>query len=95
MSSFGSWLPFFAFAVLATYGVSRLLLFMSRRWEGGFIRILDANGLSGAICMIVFGISKGWHPLWVSALVVFGPAQVVVLLIDIWKKFKTGRATEA
>ena len=94
MTSLDFTIPFIAFGVLAVYGVSRLLLFLSKMWDGGYIRIVVANALSGAICITVFGLSKGWHPLWVLAVVMFGPAQFVVLLIDIWNKFKVSRASD-
>ena len=92
MSSSNTLIAFFVFAILAAYGVSRLLLFVSKWWDGGYVRILAANAASAALCIAVFVISKN-HPIALPvALLMFGPSQIIVLLVDLGRRFMKGQA---
>jgi hypothetical protein len=94
MSSWTLLVEFFVFALICVFPLSRLLLFMSKRWNEGYVRVVAANAVSAVICIFVFGLLKGWHPLWVLAIPVLGAAQLLVLLTDIGRKFRSGRAAE-
>ena len=43
MDSYSTLLILLAIGIAVAYAVSRLLLFLSRRWDGGYVRILVAN----------------------------------------------------
>lgn len=95
MQSYSTLITLLAIGISVSYAVSRLLLFLSRRWDGSYVRILVANAMSVALCIAVYGLSKSDPLGWAIAIMMFGPAQIVVLLVDIGRKFKQSRARDA
>ena len=90
-----TFLIYLAIGISVVFLVSRLLLFLSRRWDGGYGHILAANAASAALCIGVFTLSKA-HPIaWQNALIIFAPAQIIILLVDLVRHFRAGRARGA
>jgi hypothetical protein len=87
-------LGLYAGALLATLVLSRLMLLMLRHWKGGTRRLLVAHGMVVVVLLLttLLHVKEGPQVL-VWALIVYGPPEVVWLLMDLWRHRGRGAAS--
>lgn len=73
-------------ALVATLVLSRLMLLLLRHWKGGTRRLLVAHGMVCVVLLLttLLRLKEGPQVL-VWALIVYGPAEAVWLLMDLWR----------
>ena len=86
----------FVGALVPTFLISRLLLWLLKRWDGGYVRYVVANAISGiaSVVLAAFGNADGGSPRWDMGLIYLAP-QAVWLVIDLFGyRGRQARATE-
>lgn len=74
-------------AFIITFLLSRLILWLSKNWHGGFGRLVAAHGLSLLICWVAyaFGSADGGPLNW-SGGVLYAVPQIIWLIVDVLRK---------
>ena len=78
-------IKYFLIAFLATFVLSRLTLWLLRRWDGGMARLLAAHALSLAICWAVFAFGTLDGKVYLEGGVLFILPQGVWFLVDYFR----------
>ncbi|WP_292020796.1 MULTISPECIES: hypothetical protein [unclassified Brevundimonas] len=75
----------FIAALVPTFLISRLLLWLTKAWRAGYARYVVVNLASGLIAMVLAaaGFANGGPPRW-DAGVVYLAAQAVWLAVDLF-----------
>jgi hypothetical protein len=80
---------FLALAFLATFVLSRLALWLLRKWDGGWLR-LAAHAASFALCWAFFTFGSSDGKVYWSGGVIYLFPQALWVLVD-YLRGKTGR----
>lgn len=78
------WVGFFVGALIATYLVSRLLMWLTKSWDGGKRKVLTVHAISLMMCGLLGalgGVAEG--PFGAVYLVGYAVAQVIWMLMDL------------
>ena len=79
--------------LLATFLVSQLFFWLTRRWAGGITRILLIDVLAGIVCVVLggFGMANGGPFQAGTALTFYGLAQLAWLAFDLVAETRRGK----
>ena len=78
-------IKYFLVAFLATFLLSRLTLWLLRKWDGGMKRLLAAHALSLAVCWAVFAFGTLDGKVYLEGGVLFVLPQAVWFLVDYFR----------
>jgi len=73
-------------ALVPTLLVSRLMLLVFKKWDGGYTRLVVANGVSLLVACLLggMGMADGGAFAAGAAFATYAPAQAVWLAVDAW-----------
>ncbi|MGB0696035.1 MAG: hypothetical protein ACPGOY_10335 [Rhodospirillaceae bacterium] len=85
----------FAGALVATFLLRALLLWLMKKWNGGILKYLLANGISYGITGLLssYGFADGGPPDFVKGFATYALPQLVWLAFDLvryWRGTKVG-----
>ena len=81
-------------AALVTFLISRLFLYLTKKWNGGVLRLIIANVASLALCAVLsaFGSANGGELNWVNT-PVYAFAQAAWLAFDVFRHLSPKEAS--
>jgi hypothetical protein len=81
-------------SILATFAVSRLLLWMTRRWSQSFVRLIAVHCAALILCVAAgiwgFAGSDTLRPV-IAFAILFAPGELAWLLVDLFRLALRGR----
>jgi hypothetical protein len=83
----------FLISIVPTFLVSRLLLWVTKRWSDSALRLIAVHCVALGLCVLVGSwvlVGDGAGPV-IAALVLFAPGQLAWFLIDIFRLVFRGR----
>lgn len=80
-------------ALVPTFLLSRLLLWIMRSWDGGYSRIWLAHAVSFLIAFVLAGYGYGNGARFAAdiAIALYGPAQLFWALVDSFRVYRATR----
>ena len=83
-------IKYFLVAFLATFLLSRLTLWLLRKWDGGMTRLLAAHALSLAVCWAVFAFGTLDGKVYLEGGILFILPQAIWFLVDYFRGKSAG-----
>lgn len=70
---------------MATFVLSQLAFLLLRKWDGGWLRLIAAHGISLAICWAWFAFGSADGKVYLGGGIVFVLPQATWLLVDYFR----------